>query len=133
MGYTNESGEIKVGLKPGIYLITAKKKGYLLGAKLTVTVTEEDVKNKVEELIENAKKKAEMGREAVEGFLKTLNVENPKVVRVCEEFEIKVTFEGKPVSDATVVIRKNGIVVQSGKTDANGVFRTIEQKSNRKR
>ncbi len=27
MGYTNESGEIKIGLKPGIYLITAKKKG----------------------------------------------------------------------------------------------------------
>lgn len=105
MGYTNESGEIKIGLKPGIHLITAKKKVFA-GAKLTVTVTEEDVKNKVEELIENAKKKAEMGREAVEGFLKTLNVENPKVVRVCKEFEIKVTFEGKPVSDATVVIKK---------------------------
>ncbi len=127
MGYTNESGEIKIGLKPGIYLITAKKKVFA-GAKLTVTVTEEDVKNKVEELIENAKKKAEMGREAVEGFLKTLNVENPKVVRVGEEFEIKVTFEGKPVSDATVVIKKNGIVVQSGKTDANGVFRTTRVK-----
>ena len=127
MGYTNESGEIKIGLKPGIYLITAKKKVFA-GAKLTVTVTEEDVKNKVEELIENAKKKAEMGREAVEGFLKTLNVENPKVVRVCKEFEIKVTFEGKPVSDATVVIKKNGIVVQSGKTDANGVFRTTRVK-----
>ncbi len=124
MGYTNTSGDLVVSLKPGVYGIIAKKKGYLPGMNVTIAVTKEDVENKVKELIEEAKKKVEEEKGKIEETLKVLKVENPRVVGVGEEFEIKVTFKGEPVKDATVAISKHGIVVKTGKTDANGIYKT---------
>lgn len=123
-GYTNENGELEIGLEQGVYLITAEKKGYLPAANITVTVTREDIEDKVKELIEEAKRKVEKRKEGVEELLKVLKIENPKVVGIKEEFEIKVTFKGEPVSDAMITITKHGIVIRTGKTDVNGVFRT---------
>ena len=123
VGETDQYGYLGVYLKSGVYLITAEKKGYIPGANVTVTITKEDIENRVKELIEKAKEKVEEKKEEIEEFLKLLKVDNPKVVKVGEEFEIKVTFKGEPVSDATITITKRGIVVQTGKTDANGIFR----------
>jgi len=121
VGYTSEDGALIFPVKQhGFYMIMAKKKGYIPGANVTITITEEDIK----ELIEEAKKRVEEKKEKVEEFLKLLKVDNPKVVKVGEEFEIKVTFKGEPVSDATITITKRGIVVQTGKTDVNGIFKT---------
>ncbi len=124
VGETDQYGCLGVYLKSGVYLITAEKKGYIPGANVTVTITKEDIENRVKELIEKAKEKVEEKKEEIEEFLKFLKVKNPKVVKVREEFEIKVTFKGEPVSDATITITRRGIVVQTGKTDVNGIFRT---------
>jgi PGF-pre-PGF domain-containing protein len=115
---------LSVPLKPGVYVITAKKKGYLPGVDFEITISEDDVREKVEKLIEDAKRKVEEKKGEIEGVLKLLSIENPKVVKVGEEFEIYVTHQGLPVSDATVTLSKHGIVVKSGKTDYNGIFRT---------
>ncbi len=109
VGYTNESGEINVGLKPGVYLITAKKKGYLPGAKLTVTVTEEDVKNKVEELINNSIK---IIRSKIESEIK------PVIIMTKLYPKYFVVGEGKPYEISAIVYSATNIrAVLSYSTD----------------
>ena len=123
MGTTNESGEVTVELKQGLNIITASKKGYISDVKAEVAVNKELIESKVKELIERAKRKVERARERIQEGLRILEIENPKVVTVGEEFEIKVTFKGEPVEDATVIISRRGITEVTGKTDDNGIFR----------
>ena len=35
------------------------------------------------------------------------------------------TLTYNPISDATITIKKDGVIVKTGKTDENGIFRTV--------
>jgi PGF-pre-PGF domain-containing protein len=96
----------------------------------------EDIKNAIEEIKEKIRSKAEEDIKAGSGIVfgerieeikeraKILNVENPKIVEAGRNFKIAVSYNEQPVEGATVTITKRGIVVKSGKTDANGLFIT---------
>jgi len=124
IGYTDENGELNVTLPPGAYVITAKKENYISGVGFSLTITEDMVKEMVRNKIEEAKEKVGEAKQKVEEKLKILKVENKKFVNANapEPLEIKVTFEGEPVADATVKITKMGVVVKEGKTDYSGIY-----------
>ncbi len=68
-----------------------------------------------------------------------LDISAPEFAYVGEEVEISVysncymtdgqplvcTLTYNPISDATITIKKDGVIVKTGKTDENGIFRTV--------
>jgi len=68
-----------------------------------------------------------------------LDISAPEFAYVGEEVEISVysncymtdgqplvcTLTYNPISDATITIKKDGVIVKTGKTDENGIFKTV--------
>lgn len=57
LGYTNSNGLLIYEFEPGIYVIVAKKTGYLPATGFTLNVNEEELKRKLEEKVEEVREK----------------------------------------------------------------------------